>query len=418
MKAYIHQCLAISLAALGWFTQPAQADSDGSSTLSGDWGGLRRHWADQGVNFEAIYTADVISNRRGGLERGTKTLDNIDLLLMLDGAKLYNRPGLTVFLYGLGNHGGNPSDMVGDLQGLDNIEAPTTWKIYEAWIEQSWSSGSLRAGLYDLNSEFDAVDTASLFLGSSHGIGPDFSQTGQNGPSIFPATSPGIRLTYQPSANSYVQAVVLDGVPGDPNNPHGTQIEFNAGDGALLVAETGLRYAGAAEGTLGQRYSLGVWHYTAKFDDLLDTDSGGQPIQHRDNQGLYVIAEGTLYHEAGDAAQGLNAFCRLGLANADVNILRHYLGVGLVYTGLFTSRPQDKFGLALAHALTGDKFRRQAALSGPAADNAESAVEISYRASVLDWLAVQPDLQYIIDPGADPALDNALVLGARFEISL
>lgn len=413
MKVFIHQCLAMSLAMLAWSIPSAHADSDGSSTLSGDWGGLRRHWVEQGANFEAVYTVDVISNRRGGLERGTKALDNIDLQLTLDGAKLFNRPGLTLFLYGLGNHGGKPGEMVGDLQGSDNIEAPTTWKIYEAWAEQSWDSASLRAGLYDLNSEFDAIDTAGLFLGSSHGIGPDISQTGQNGPSIFPTTSFGVRLAYQPGTTGYLQAVVLDGVPGDPNNPHGTQIEFNAGDGALLAVETGLRYPGAAEGSLGRRYSLGAWHYTAAFDDLIDTDSGGQPVRRRNNQGLYASAEGALYHEAGDAGQGLNAFCRFGVANDDINPLSRYLGVGLVYTGLFSARSQDQFGLALAHATTGAKYQRLAA-----ADNAESAIELSYRAGLLDWLVVQPDLQYIIDPGADPALDNALVFGTRVEISL
>ncbi len=94
MKDFIHQCLAIGLAGLAWSAQPAHADSDSSSTLSGDWGGLRRHWAEQGANIEAVYTADVISNRRGGVERGAKTLDNIDLQLTLDGAKLFNRPGL------------------------------------------------------------------------------------------------------------------------------------------------------------------------------------------------------------------------------------------------------------------------------------------------------------------------------------
>ena len=418
MKDLIHQCITLGLTAIAWSAQPVRADSDGSSTLSGDWGGLRQQWVARGANFEAVYTADVIANRRGGIERGTKTLGNIDLQLRLDGARLFDRPGLTVFLYGLGNHGGKPSAMVGDLQGLDNIEAPTTWKVFEAWLEQSWTRASLRGGLYDVNSEFDAIDTSSLFISSSQGVGPDFSQSGRNGPSIFPTTSLGIRLSYLPSTNAYVQAAAPDSVPGDPNNPHGTHIQFNPGDGALLVAETGLRYPGAPEGTLGRRYSLGAWHYTAKFDDLLDTNSSGQPIQHRNNQGLYAIAEGALFHEPGDAAQGLNVFCRFGLASADVNILRHYLGLGVIYTGLFTGRPRDKLGLGLAHASTGEKYRRLTALSGTAADKAESVVELSYRAGVLDWLVVQPDLQYIINPGADPALNNALVLGARVEISL
>ncbi len=81
MKAYIHQCLATSLAALAWTSPPLCADSDGSSTLSGNLDGLRRHWAEQGANFEAVYTADVIANRRGGLGRCSKILDNNDVQL-------------------------------------------------------------------------------------------------------------------------------------------------------------------------------------------------------------------------------------------------------------------------------------------------------------------------------------------------
>lgn len=97
----------------------------------------------------------------------------------------------------------------------------------------------MRFGLYDLNSEFDAIDTAGLFVNSSFGIGPDYSQSGQNGPSIFPTTSVALRLAYQVTEHYYLQAAVLDGVPGDPNNNKGTHIQFNRGDGLLYAAEFG-----------------------------------------------------------------------------------------------------------------------------------------------------------------------------------
>ena len=72
-------------------------------------------------------------------------------------------------------------------------------KLYEAWFEQTLFDDrlSFKAGLYDLNTEFDVVETAGLFINSSHGIGPDFSQSGVNGPSIFPTTSLGIRVKAQ-----------------------------------------------------------------------------------------------------------------------------------------------------------------------------------------------------------------------------
>ena len=68
--------------------------------------------------------------------------------------------GATLFFYILGNHGGALSEQVGDLQGLSNIEAPATVKLYEAWFEQTLFDDrlSFKAGLYDLNTEFDVIE--------------------------------------------------------------------------------------------------------------------------------------------------------------------------------------------------------------------------------------------------------------------
>jgi porin len=48
---------------------------------------------------------------------------------------------------------------------------------------------------------------------------------------------------------------------------------------------------------------------------------------------------------------------------------------------------------------------------------AEIAIELSYLAQVAPWLAVQPDLQYVIYPNTDPNLRNAMVAQFRIEMS-
>jgi carbohydrate-selective porin OprB len=55
-------------------------------------------------------------------------------------------------------------------------------------------------------------------------------------------------------------------------------------------------------------------------------------------------------------------------------------------------------------------------LNGLASDKAETNIEFTYRARVTDWLALQPDAYWVINPGTDPGLKNALVIGLRFEI--
>jgi len=147
---------------------------------------------------------------------------------------------------------GSPSENAGDIQTLDNIDAPDEWKLYEAWLEQEMFGGrlSLLAGLYDVNEEFDVLETATLLINSSFGVGKDFSQSGENGPSIFPSTSLGVRIAAQPVANGYVRAAVLDGVPSDSSDSDTIPdfFDFDSDEGVLGVAEAGY-IAGSEEGS-------------------------------------------------------------------------------------------------------------------------------------------------------------------------
>ena len=48
---------------------------------------------------------------------------------------------------------------MGDIQTADNLEAVSTTRLFEAWIARQWGEEnrpiSLRAGLIDLNNQFD-----------------------------------------------------------------------------------------------------------------------------------------------------------------------------------------------------------------------------------------------------------------------
>ena len=391
------------------------------STFTGNLGAdiswLSRHGIDIGVK----YKGDHISNAFGGLRRGSQYLDNIDYTLGVDAEKLFGWKGTSFFFSLLSNHGGAPSSLVGDAQIVSNIEAPTTTKLYHAWIQQSlWDNSlSVRVGLYDLNSEFYVTETAGLFLNSSSGIGIEVAQTGQNGPSIFPTTSLGLRIKAEPVSEFYLQTVVLDGVPGEPDDYRGTHLRLCKEDGALAAAELGYR-AGTEENPTRffGKYALGAWFYTAKFDDLLDVDENGDPVKRIDNMGIYVLAEQEVFRESSVPGQGLALFARFGIANGNINQFDFYLGYGFAYTGLIPGRDEDQIGFAVAHAYNGKKHKQLMEMQGTPADDAETNLEFTYRGQVTPWLGVQPNLQYVINPGTDPALNNAIVFGVRFEISL
>lgn len=367
--------------------------------LTGNWNGHRTSLETKGISIEAAYTAEVVVNTYGGINSDTFYLDNFDLIITIDAAKLFYWHGATFLVYFLSNYGNDPTQMVGDAQGTSNIEAPNTIKLYEAWYQQNLFEDtlSIKMGLYDLNSEFDVIETAGLFFNSSHGIGVDYSQSGENAPSIFPTTSLALRVFLQIAEHFYIQAAVLDGVPGDVDDAKGTHIILNRD--ALFAGEIGF----TTNESFYAKIAVGAWYYTALFEEIFDNKN------QRGNQGFYILGEMTLFQEQ-DPQQGLAIFARFGMADEDVNQFKYYNGAGFVYTGLFTGRDNDQIGIAVAIAYNGQDFIDA---QGGNVDDLEANLELTYFAEITPWFSLQPDLQLVINPGTNPNLDNALVFAMR-----
>jgi len=84
--------------------------------------------------------------------------------------------------------------------------------------------------------------------------------------------------------------------------------------------------------------------------------------------------------------------------------------------GETTGRPDDTAGLGIAYARNGDPFLRFRRLEGYAMDEAETVVELTYRAELGSVLLLQPNLQWIQNPGMNPEVNDALVLGLRLHV--
>jgi len=364
------------------------------------------------THIEAYYTGEVLYNANGGLRTGSAYLDDAGLTVETAFDSATGSAAGTFFVYFLYNNGTTFSpDFVGDIQGISNIDAIEALRIYEFWYEQPLADTvSLRFGLYDLNSEFDSIETPGLFVNSSHGIGADFAQSGVNGPSIFPVTSLAARLSWNVGGGNTLRYALLDGVPGDPDHPSRTAIKLGGDDGGLHVLEYNHQFPS------GMRAGLGTWLYTADFA-VIDADNpSAGPSRDDGNNGAYGFVELPVYSSATSGAR-IDAFLRYGIADDTFNTLDSYLGAGVVATGLLPGRADDKLGFALARASLGSPARQALAADGTATESFELNLELTYSAQVSDWLRLQPNIQYVINPGADPSLDDALVIGFRFEMS-
>lgn len=408
-----------------------------TETLTGDWGGTRSDWSEKGINTELLFKGTLMANPVGGIKRGSDYMQNLEMKVALDTAKLWNVPDSSAYVHFLLNSGGKMNAAyVGSLMGVDNSEVrENNPKLFQAWFNKNFmdSTVSFLAGVYPVDTEFYVTDASAIFLHPSYGMSAEIAQTGRNGPSIYPLASMGVRLKFQPVPTLYAQAALVDGHPGEGRHPHWTRINPFHGDGSFFMAEIGYRpgkaqprepEGEAIAGTAPKleeryepvaKYAVGYWSYSKRFDDLLDTDAQGAPIQ-RANQGAYFLLEKSVYRTE-DAERDVAVFLRHGRAEKDVNIFDRSTGIGVRARGLIPGRVDDIFGVAATRSHAGEKYRLAQEAAGTAIRRNEAVVEVSYRAQVRPWLAIQPDLQRIINPGLQPDIRNATVVGLRCEIS-
>ncbi len=382
---------------------------DGESAIPSAWDELRRDAEARGVELSAVYDGEGIVNASGGIRTGAVYVGALHLQLTVDGERLLGWLGATFFLDGLGTHGGHPSRLVGDAQGVSNLEAPGGGQLYEAWLQQNLLGNRI-----------------SVF-----GVGPEFSQSGQGGPSLFPDTSVGVRFAFRPTRGVVLRAAVLDGAPVD--RPDGGHRVFAKGDGLLLVGEAAFLSRPAPEGRpLGSRFrigrgaalspydgklAVGGWYYTAGFEDVSEREPDGRPVRHRGSAGAYVLADEQVYRSAASSGRRINVFAQLGLGDARVNRFGLYAGGGIVFSGLVPGLENDELGLAVAIARNGSHFLELQRQDAIPVTGTEKTLELTYLLQIGKHWALQPDLQYVLRPETDPTRKNAAAIALRFELS-
>jgi porin len=366
--------------------------------------------ADDGssLEFSAAYTGDLRRNTTGGVAVGTAYADALDLGLGWSTDRLFPGATFTGSLAVMHLGGDEISrELVGDLQGVNSIEAPAGWRLYESWVQLGFGEAtSVRAGILDLNAEFDTPVTQALFTASPFAIGTDLSQTGVRGPVVWPTTGLGLRVAGNAGQSLQWRFGVYDGAPGTDDDDF-TSVHVSSDEGALLIGE--LEYSSQRI----HKAALGAWAYTARFERI---DAALRPPAEpeKGNHGVYAtidVALGSIGPMEFDAA------LRVGTAPDEFNAVDRYCGAALTATHLWPTRPDDSLGLGIAWAHAGAPYRAVSDVDGAPATSAETLVELAYRADLTDWLALVPNVQFVADPGALRDPGDSWVLGLRVELA-
>lgn len=263
--------------------------------------------------------------------------------------------------------------------------------------------------------------SAAMFLNSSFGFPDLLAQNLPSGAPNYPLAAPMARARLKLTETLTLVGAVFNGDPagpgdGDPQRRDGSGTLFRLEDPPLSFVE--LWFANGRQGSasaLPGMFKLGMWHHAGDFQDarvdslglsLASPASNGVARQHRGNHAFYAIADQMVWSPPDAPERGLSLFALLMLAPDSRNQESVFIEAGLNWKGIFESRPADVLGIAFAHARTSDAFRRLGAETAGVAGTAnnvrdhETVIEATYLFQITPWWTVQPDLQWVLNPGA------------------
>lgn len=395
--------------------QEAATPDFAADTFTGDWNGLRTWAARSGYLLEGGIRVDSFRNR-GARQDGTRTITHLDLKLGLNLEEIAGWRGTTALINVINDTGRGPqADLVGGLVGVSGIEAdaPPTTRLFNAWVQKRLWDDRLAVlfGLYPIDSEFFTMESASVFIQPQYGTPADLALTHE--PSIFNHSALGLRVRWAIDSAAYVMAAVLDGVPNDPHHPRRTRIHLSSDDGSFQIAELGWHPEPDNKDLAGHvKLALGFWGYSRREPDL-ESGKAKRPI------GAYVLGERKLLSLNAESSRIVTGFARWTWSEGKTTPLRNSFNLGLRVQGPMASRPQDVLGIAWTTANTASAWRaREVAVGLAEPDRRESTLELTYRLALTKALAIQPNFQFIRNPGAHAGIPNAHLLGFRFDLAL
>ncbi len=408
-----------------------------------------------GICLSGLYNYDIFYNAKGGIQKKKAELGFADVMFDIDNSKLLGIEGNSLYFDFILTHGNDPSANSGDFQGVSNIASEKLFRINEAWLQQSFLSEKLSVlfGIYDINSEFDVIETSGIFLNGSFGMGTAITQSGKNSLSSFPNNGLGIRLQYCISDEMALSAAISDGVPGSLSNTQKLDYSLHSSDGFYLISE--LSYSQGKDklsvypkcSKRGKRRGHRFFHnsranrrrhrgcpdrispYEIHSPDYLKIAIGSWMVSSKSNNyapaiisernwGLYGLAEGILLSSNNNKSNYLSGFIRIGLANKNVNPIDQFYNCGIMLNSDILQKHPLQIGLGLSAAKHSSLFRKFILSNENLYTKPwEYVLELSIRARLLRHLYIQPDLQYIRNP-RESENKSALQLGIRMEVEI
>ena len=396
-----------------------------------DAGGVRQGLARGGIGIGGYYYGETFYNW-GGFDQGGEYDGVLELYINADMKKLGFWRGLCFHANGYQIHGNSiTAANIGSLMPVSNLEATDATRLFELWFQQTMFNEklSVRIGQLAADEEFVTSDGGGYFLNGTWGWPSITAADLPSGGPAYPLATPGVRVAVNPNDKLGVMVGVYNGDPAPPCasedpqrcNDHG--LDFELDDDPLLMVEGAYKYN---QNRLAGTVKIGGWNHFGSFEDqrfdsggalIAVTGNAGRPLDH--NWGLYGIIDQLVWRVPGsEEPQGVGVFARVIGAPADRNLIDFYADGGVTFTGMIPGRPDDAFAVGFAYTNISDRVSAfDVDFGEPVARNYEALIEICYTYQINPGWSLQPNFQYIFQPGGNVAgVEDATVVGARTTI--
>jgi porin len=426
------------------------------SNLLGNLFGLRPWLGQFGVTLSISETSEVLGNLTGGVNRGV-AYDGLTLfLLQLDTQNAFGWHGGILNVSALQIHGRNLSaDNLSTLQTASGIEGKRSTRLWELWYEQDFLSNdrlSIKIGQQDIGQEFMVSQNSSLYINSMAGWPMLPSADLPAGGPAYPLSGLGVRVRLRPTDSVTVLAAVFNGSPvsnnsDDPQRENASGTSFPLGEGVLFITEVQYTLGGTATAKgpkpLSGTYKFGFWYDSERFADqeidnrgvsLASSDSTGIPRTHSGDYSFYGVADQMLWRDRSEpeGERTISFFARaMGAPEQNRNLIDFSMNAGFNFHEPILHRVDDTLGVEMGYAKVSsraaDLDRDMAAFHKGyyPIRSGEVFVEATYQYQLTPWCQLQPDFQYVFNPGGgipnpnSPGnrLKNEAVLGLRVVVN-
>lgn len=414
-------------------TPPPRPAPPSAPWLLGDWGGNRTRLFEMGVDLQLGFVGEYAYNAIGGSRTLGGFTGQAQFGATFDLEKLLTLPKTKLQVTYTSRFGRN---LVDDA-GLDTIQlVQEVWgrgqtvRLTQMFLEHKFFDDLLmvrwgRVAMGDAFAIF-ACDFQNLtFCGSQPGnIVGNYIYN-------WPISQWGAVVKLNIPDFGYVQGAIYN-VNGDYLSYTNKlwPVWYPDSEGVLMPFEIAWlpKFDG---GRLPGSYKIGAWYSTSTLSDVVRDVSGnvsattGLPAHQRTGlYGAYLNFEQQFTrNESADPRGGLRGFVNMSIADKQTSVNWMQIAGGLVYTGLFSSRPNDQLAFAAGTTQVNPRLTGlQNTLSGLGLSpdvirNSEYVFELYYGIVPTPGLTIRPNVQYVYTPGTIASNVNILVFGLKTVIN-